>query len=111
MEQLMGHDLFNLVEQLFSKVQDCCLPSKLQWKYECLDMQLVEAKTTAKWQCCKICMGQVPWCPLLAKAINCLWYWKGIIARQQGWQIGIRFYGGKQKEPVCSMILSTFYSH
>jgi len=63
------------------------LTSAQQQLYEKLDSQLVKAKLYAEWNCRKLKMGQVQWCPDVSRAINWILFWKGVLRRMVGHRI------------------------
>jgi len=87
-EHLQNQGIYQWVEHLFSQVQDKHLPLRLQREYKYLINKIAELRMVVERLCHKYWMGQVLWCPLLAKSTSCIWYWKEILAGQQDCCIG-----------------------
>jgi len=58
-------------------------------EYALLDCKISAGKLQAEQNCRKLKMNQVPWSPSLIKAIYWVLYWKGVLAKAKGHQIGI----------------------
>jgi len=57
-------------------------------EYELLDHKISAGKLQAEWNHRNLKMNQVPWSPSLMKAIYWVLYWKGVLVKANGHQIG-----------------------
>jgi len=86
--QLTQANTFHRIEQLLPAMTKGWLMWEQQQEYESLDCTATSARIQAEWQCRKLKMGKIPWSPDLMRAINWVLYWKGMILRANGHQIG-----------------------
>jgi len=76
--ELTSQNLPCWMESLVEQVKGHRLTWAQQRKLENIDRETTCTKVMAEWNCQKLTLGKVQWCPQLTKAIACILYWKGI---------------------------------
>jgi len=87
-EHLTMSNVFNRTQTLLHSLSGSRLSKAQQAEYKTLDHIVVESKRFVEHHCCKFKASNIPWYPQVSRCINCILYWKGLLSKVQGSNIG-----------------------